>query len=452
MRVPPTVRPLAATLVSFGLVAFGLAAHGAPAAEAGAGAPSPIRHVVVLFQENHSFNDLLGKLCVDEQDRCDGTTTGVISDGTKIPLSPEPDIVPGVAHLYADQVAAMDHGAMDGWDHVGACGAPHYRCLTQAQAGAVPTLWSLADTYTVSDRTFESDVSASWGSHIDLVAATTDGFQGDPYHSVGSTGKGNACDGKSDAGWFDRATHQVIQVPACIPDKNGNGPYRPSPVKYVPTIMDSMEAAGLSWGIYAPGKRGSTGYGWAICPTFFECFSTDQRRNVVQPGDFANAAQEGTLPALSIVIPFPGKSQHNSNSLMVGDNWIARNVDAVMNGPDWGSTAIFITYDDCGCFYDPVRPLPGLGIREPMVIVSPYAKPRFVDHTDASFASILAFTEHAFGLPPLPGGTDRTAYDYADAFDFGGPARPGIALPQHPVPASSLGWLATHPPVDDDPT
>jgi phospholipase C len=244
----------------------------------------------------------------------------------------------------------------------------------------------------------------------------------------------------------------VIEVPACIPDKSGKGPYRPSPVKYVPTIMDSMQVAGRSWGIYAPGKDGSTGYGWAICPTFFECFSTDQRRHVVQPGDFATAAEKGALPSLSIVIPFPGKSQHNSNSLMAGDNWIAKNVAAVMNGPDWSSTAIFITYDDCGCFYDPVRPPQGLGIREPMVIVSPYARSRFVDHTDASFASILAFTEHTFGLPPLPGGADGNAYDYANAFNFAQRPRAPIPLPEHPVPASSLRWLAAHPLMDNDPT
>src|SRR5205807_2142310 len=94
-------------------------------------------------------------------------------------------------------------------------------------------------------------------------------------------------------------------------------------------------------------------------------------------------------------------SQHPGFSLMEGDNWIARNVSSVMDGPDWSSTAIFITYDDCGCFYDPVRPPRGAGVREPMVIVSPYAKPAFVDHTVATDASMLAFLEHLFHLKPL---------------------------------------------------
>src|SRR5690242_8042094 len=169
-----------------------------PAAARSPLAGSPIKHVVVIFQENHSFNDLLGKLCVDEGHRCEGTTNGVISDGTKVPLQAEPDVVPSVGHLFVDQAAAMNHGAMDGRDKVGNCtGGKRYGCLVQAQAGTVPTLWSLADTYTISDHTFETGTSASWGSHIELVAATIDGFVGDPYFNVSGIIKGNACEGKT---------------------------------------------------------------------------------------------------------------------------------------------------------------------------------------------------------------------------------------------------------------
>jgi hypothetical protein len=86
-----------------------------------------------------------------------------------------------------------------------------------------------------------------------------------------------------------------------------------------------------------------------------------------------------------------------------------------------------------------------------MVIVSPYAKPGYVDHTDASFVSILAFAEHTLGLAPLTD-LDANAYDYANAFDFGQRPIPPIDLPQHAVPPSSLRWIADHPPAADDPT
>jgi phospholipase C len=319
----------------------------------------------------------------------------------------------------------------------------------QAHAGAVPTLWSLADAYAISDRTFETSAVSSWGSHLELVAATMDGFAGDqPVH--GNSGPGGGCDSGKDELWAGTPTQPPIYVPSCVPDAQGRGPYRLSPVRYVPTIMDRVEDAGLTWRLYSPGGDNG-GYGWAICPTFYECLGSEQARKVKLSTQLAVDARNGKLRNLSIVVPYPEDSQHNSRSLLQGDNWIADNVRAIMRGPQWASTAIFITYDDCGCFYDPVAPPLGYGIRVPMVIVSPYAKPGYVDRTTASFASILAFTEHTLGLSPLTE-LDAKAYDYAKSFAFSEPPRAPIALPRHAVPLSSLRRLASHPPPADDPT
>ena len=92
-------------------------------------------------------------------------------------------------------------------------------------------------------------------------------------------------------------------------------------------------------------------------------------------------------------------------------------VKAIQSGPSWSTTAIFVTWDDCGCFYDHVPPPPGFGVRVPMVIVSPFAKSGFTDTTSASFAGILSFTEHNFGLSPL-GPNDAQAYPFTNAFNF----------------------------------
>src|SRR5262249_10124625 len=143
--------------------------------------------------------------------------------------------------------------------------------------------------------------------------------------------------------------------------------------------------------------------------------------------------------------------QHNKDSIQMGDNWIASIVSAVMSNPDWASTAIFITYDDCGCFYDHVPPPPGLGIRIPMVIVSPWARPGFTDSRVASVASILTFVEHQFGLEPL-GPKDADAYDFRRSFDFTTPPRPAIRLRAHPISAAERRFLAEHPDDPDDPT
>ena len=142
---------------------------------------------------------------------------------------------------------------------------------------------------------------------------------------------------------------------------------------------------------------------------------------------------------------------HNPFSMAEGDNWIGRTVSAIESGPQWAHTAIFITWDDCGCFYDHVAPPAGLGIRNPVVIVSPYAKARYTDSTVATTASLLAFTEHTFGLTPL-GTADATAYDYANAFNFAQAPLAGIRMTQTTVPAGSLTYIAANPVDPDDPT
>lgn len=125
--------------------------------------------------------------------------------------------------------------------------------------------------------------------------------------------------------------------------------------------------------------------------------------------------------------------------MAVGDNWIGSVVSAIQHGADWPSTAIFITYDDCGCFYDHVPPPNGkLGVRLPMVIVSPYAKPAFTDSNDVGFVGMLAFVEHNFGQPALAA-DDAAAYDYAESFDYRKPARlAGTTMVTSRIPRSEL--------------
>jgi phospholipase C len=417
----------------------------------------PIKHVVVIFQENNSFDHLLGLLCVEEQNRCDGTTEAKLLHGKTIPLHLGGDVPPAVAHSVATMRTAMHHGLMDGWERIPQCTqAMGYACLEQDEPSRVPTLAALADQFVISDRTFQLYTPSSWGAHIDLVSANLAGFTGDNPNSGFDGEPGWGCDSHGDAPWKDPnvPNAQATPVPACIPNRQGQGPYRASPVKYVPTIMDRLGAAGRTWKLYAPTLAGDNGdgYGRAICPTFYECLGSKQAHNYVRWTNFVPDAQAGTLPNFSIVIPTEENSQHNWDSLMVGDNYIASLVNAVMSNPaEWKSTAIFITYDDCGCFYDHVRPPAGMGVRLPMVIVSPYAKPHFVDSNVATFASILAFTERLYGLQPL-NKVDANAYDYFNSFDFSQKPLPPIPLPQHRVPPASLRFVRQHPPNPDDPT
>jgi phospholipase C len=412
------------------------------ATSGGATASSPIRHVVIIEQENHSFDNVLGPLCVQDQ-RCAGATSGRTAAGSVVPLAQSPDVVPAIAHNHATQVTAMDGGRMDGFSNISGCG--NLQCYVAYQPGQIPDLARLARTFALSDATFETNAVPSWGSHLELVASQLDGFVGDnPVRGTGTPGPGWGCDSHRDALWQARAGAQQILVPSCVPTPAGPGPYRPSPVKYVPTILDRMQSSHVSWALYG-GAQGD-GYGWSICPTFAQCLLTKEHANTHPAARVITDATSGALPAVSIVTPTGANSQHNGFSMLQGDNWIGRVVNAVESGPDWSTTAIFITYDDCGCFYDHIKPPAGLGgIRVPMVIVSPYARPGHTDSTPASPLGLLAFIEHTFALKPLSA-ADAHAYDYAGAFNYAQTPLAPVPLGIHPLSTAELKWLAAHRP------
>jgi chitodextrinase len=430
---------------------------------------NPIQHVVVIYQENNSFDEVLGYTCaVTLAGRCDGATSGKVSSGATVPLAQPPDIVPTVNHSPGSITTAIDGGKMDGFDKNSGCAASTgYACYVSYRPSQIPNLAMYAQQYVVADRTFESKVSASWGSHLDLVASQLDGFQGvNPSHSQFAN-QGWGCDSGATAPWKDPKTGAASNQPTCIPDPAldpvkfpHGGAFTATAVPHVPTIMDEMDQAGVSWHIYAP-TASQHFYGWSICPSFADCLYTGQQAHTSQPSQVLTDAANGTLPNVSYVVALDNQSQHNSNSMLAGDDWIGSVVNGIMNGPDWRSTAIFITYDDCGCFYDHVPPPAGAGVREPMVIVSPCVTPASTDsHTAYAGESTLAFIEHTFKLAPLVASGDGAAYDYGQSFD---PSRPGCggagqapattARAQiRPISAAERAYLKAHPADPNDPT
>jgi phospholipase C len=455
----------------FGLAVLALAsgalAGTAPARADTIGPGDPITHVVIIYQENHSFDNVLGAWCV-QTGRCNGATSAQVFNGTTtktVPLGAAADVVPPIDHTDTGQIRAMDGGKMDKWQTLSNCAAPAYNCLTQYQPSQIPNLISLANQFAVSDATFEANPMPSWGSHLDLVTASMDGFTGD-NPSPSTTGAPVGCDSNLDAKWLS-PTGQLEWVPSCVPDPKLDkatypygGAYRATPVQWEPTLMDDLRTKHLTWRLFeTDSQTKGLPYGWAICPTFADCEYTIQKNNVITPSaQVIKAVTKGNLPNVTIVMPDLLHSQHNTYSMAMGDNWIGQVVSAIMNGPQWQSTAIFITYDDCGCFYDHVAPPAGDGPRVPMVIVSPYAKPGYVDSTPATLESMLAFTEHLFALPPL-GRTDAQSYDFANAFSFaaapGGHRADGLTgrvprMVTTKVPAAERRYVINHPPPRTD--
>jgi phospholipase C len=407
---------------------------------------TPIRHVVVIFQENQSFDSVLGSLCstdrVNGHPRCDGATTGKLPTNVTIPLAPGTKIVPPVGHSAFDQNLAINNGKMNRFSEIRGCGKDSgYACYQQYSPEQIPNLAALARNYVVHDRTFESEAGPSWGSHFILASGNLDGFvNGNPAENPDVPGPLTwGCDSNNLIQWVPPGGGSKIIVPSCVPKPDGSGPFRPSPVEWVPTIMDRLDESARTWRLY------SVYNWWSVCPTFADCLYDPQANNSLPSARVVTDAKQAALPSLSLVMPSWANSQHNGSPMAQGDNWIASIVDAIMQSPAWESTAIFITYDDCGCFYDHVvPPTKGMGIRVPMVIVSPYAKRACTDSTTAVFESMLAYTEHQFGLDPL-GDVDANAYNFQDSFDYSQEPLPPIHLQQHPLPQWVERWMERTP-------
>lgn len=420
------------------------AVFGAPSAGASTrrATSSPIKHIVVIYQENHSFDNVLGDLCVIDK-RCAGSVGPIsVAGHGKVAPHVASDVVPLVDHDVRAQTIAINHAQMNGWASVNGCQAPGFACLAYFTPDQIPTLAALARQFTIADHEFQANLAPSWGAHLALASGgALDGFTGDnPIPAPGvSSGPGWGCDSNRITPWYS-STGAYALVPSCIPDYSlalpNGGAFEPTPVAQVPTIMDRLDAAGLSWKLYTPPATGR-GYVWAICPTFAECLYSNQANGMSPDSDVLTDAASGRLPAFSVVTPDMAVSQHNDSSMAAGDNWIGQVVGAVEQGSDWNSTAIFITWDDCGCFYDHVAPPTGEGMRAPMVIVSPFAKPGYTDSTTADVVgSILAYTEKNFGLRPLTA-VDQNAYDFSHTFNYSQvPLKPRL-LPR-PIPATQV--------------
>jgi phospholipase C len=439
-------------------------------------ADGPIRHVVVIYMENHSFDNVLGYWCNQHKGRCpDGGMPSRVrlSDGAVVRPTVDPDTVPLVNHTVASQLAAMNiaNGVpkMNGWENIASVrpspdsscdAATGYQCISGYKPRQIPSLAKLASNFTISDDTFSMGNSPSWGGHLYSVLASQDGFLGN-IPQPKDAGPGWGCNSNKTTPWIS-PTGARKWIPSCVPDYALNprqypygGAFKATPARWEPSILDRLDAAGLRWNIYNGGRQPATN-GWAICPSLADCWDTSQKQHLSSISQFRTDAASGTLPNFSIIIPGSNDakySQHNHFSMTAGDNWLGQLATAIMNGPNWSSTALFITYDDCGCFYDqavPRRNPDGTwqGPRSPLVIVSPYARPGYTDTTHTTFAGILAYVEHNFGLSPL-GPNDRNAYGFRNAFNYSqAPLRPERMVTR-PLPASAKRIRITRAMLED---
>ena len=377
-----------------------------------------ITHWVFLIKENRTYDNYFAAFPGGN-----GATTGTISSGQVITLGRTPDTPPiDPTHTWAGSQTAQDYGRMDKFDM--ACGAAlNDVCMTEMTQADVPNYWTYASTFTLADNMFSSMHGVSFPNHLYTVGATADGAIDNPPMQSNSWG----CD--SPPGTF-------------VPWLNSQG-YVSNvyPCFDFTTIADSMENAGLSWKYYAPGQ-GQRGYAWSALDAINHIRNTSLwTQHVVDTTQFITDAQTGNLPALAWLTPPGYQSEHPQGaSACAGENWTVSMINAVMQGPNWNTTAIVLTWDDYGGFYDHVAPpqvdFYGFGPRVPMIIISPYAKPAFISHKQYEYASFLKTVEERFGLPSLST-RDADANDLLDSFDFTQRPLPPLVLNQRTCPVVS---------------
>lgn len=384
----------------------------------------PIKHIVFFIKENRTFDNYFGTY-----PGANGATTAVDSQGKTVPLLHEADQIPDIDHSSEGARLAWDSGKMDKFDLIhsnvkkSSSTAPYINnSLTQMYQSDIPAYWDYAKNFVLGDNMFSSLMGPSFPNHLYTIAAQSGGVVDNPR-----TDKNIGTLGNASKGWGCDVPNQTVKV------EGSNGAVSTQEACFnFQTLADELDAQHYSWRYYAP-PSGQSGYIWSVYNAVKHIRYGPDWQYVVPTGQFMSDAASGNLPTVSWIVT-PGQySEHPPASVCLGQNWTVQMLNSLMHGPDWSSTAVFLTWDDFGGFYDHVPPQQvdnyGLGFRVPLLVISPFAKQGYIDHTQYEFSSMLRFAEDELGLPALTN-RDKAANDMMGAFNFNQSPRPPLILQQ----------------------
>ncbi|HEY2474957.1 MAG TPA: alkaline phosphatase family protein [Candidatus Cybelea sp.] len=433
--IPATIRTVSVGIVALLLAACGGAslAPSATGARAFAGlgdsaASGKIRHIIIIIQENRSFNNLFYGF-----PGATTTTYGYNTKDQKITLQPVSlDTGWDLDHSsYSFFAACNGTGSYPGTDCLmNGFNKEAYYCGHYSSEPPCPNrnppysyvphsetkpYFYLGRHYVLADEMYASNFDASsFISHQYIIAGQAKSTVNYPYFAWGCSG------GEGDD--IELVTRQRLL-----------GGYRPV-CWDTKTIGDEMDDAGLSWAFYAS-QIDSDGDLWSAYQNIKHIYNgPDWQKDVISPQTrFFDDVAHGKLRALTWITPTCANSDHAGCQSKTGPSWVASLVNAVGESKYWDSSAIFIFWDDYGGWFDPKAPAlkdyDGLGLRIPLLVVSPYAKAGHVSHVHYEHGSILKFVEDTFGLARLAASDRRATSPENDAFDFNRRPRKFVPVP-----------------------
>jgi len=445
------------------LLSVGLAAGTATSANTAGAAPGDIhkiKHVVIIMQENRSYDTYFGTYPgADGLPRTSGGGFAVCvpapSGGCVQPFHDASDRNAGGPHGASSAVADIDGGKMDGFiaeqakggkrHCAGAfdprCGAgDHPDAMGYHDAREIPNYWRYAQAYVLQDRMFEPNASWSLPEHLFMVSGWSARCASpDPMSCV------NELQNPQRLAHGDQPDYAWTDLTYLLHKNHVSWAYYLAQGTQPDCEDDQMYCAPQ------PQTRGVPQI-WNPLP-WFETVKQDGELGQIQDiSNFFAAAKSGSLPAVSWVVPNGTVSEHPPALVSTGQSYVTGVINAVMKSPDWNSTAIFLAWDDWGGFYDHVVPPQvdenGYGLRVPAMLISPYARKGYVDHQTLSFDAYLKFIEDDFlnaaridprtdGRPdPRPDVRENAVQlgNLLSEFDFDQPPRPPLLLPVNPTP------------------
>jgi phospholipase C len=400
--------------------------------------PGKIKHVVIIFQENRSTDNLFHDPVLMNRG-ADIASSGQISNGQTIPLTPVSLVTSyDLAHNHSSFLGAWNNGAMNGADqdivfcpNGGSNCAPPNPEYQYVNPSDVQPYFTLAETYTFADRMFQTNQGPSFPAHQYIISGTSAIAEKSKFDAMG-----NVFNGGNVAGCAAPPEVLVKLIDTTDPNPDTNDTQTMYPCFEHPALTDLLDANQLSWKYYTP----AAGSIWTgpnaiqhMCgpnappPNATACVGAEWTNHVVlKQTQVLNDIAAGQLAAVSWVIPDGKSSDHAMSTDGSGPSWVASVVNAIGTSQYWADTAIFITWDDWGGWYDH-QPPPQIfnsyeyGFRVPLIVVSPYTKAAHISHVNHDFGSILKFIETVFNLPtvgPGDGYADSRADDLSDCFDF----------------------------------